>query len=63
MRLLAEFKDGDCPVKWEVTGKGSHVITYGKQVDNFFKSKDLEASHCFGECVRHSLECASKFNS
>lgn len=57
-KTLTEFKDGDINVVWVRNGRGTHVITYGKQVSNFPPTHSLEACHEFGECVRHSLERA-----
>ena len=56
---LTEFTDGDYSVLWQA-GKTRHVITNGLQVKTFNNS--LDACHEFGECVRHSLECAGKLD-
>lgn len=57
--LLAEFTTGDFPVTWELL-QGEHVITYGLQVTRY--RDDIAASREYGECIRHSLECAGKLD-
>ena len=59
MELITKWEDGDTEVTWHASDKG-HVITYGLDVEIF--SNDLAASHRFGECIRHSLACAGRFN-
>jgi hypothetical protein len=39
---------------------GEHIVTYGQQVTKY--RCDVAACHEFGECVRHSLECAGKLD-
>tara|TARA_R110000851_G_C13102760_1_gene569315 strand:- start:70206 stop:70406 length:201 start_codon:yes stop_codon:yes gene_type:complete len=59
-RILTTFTDGDIDVEWAMTGIRMNIITYGqhsiKYVDN------AQAAAEFGSCVRHSLECAGKFD-
>lgn len=57
--LLAEFTEGDSTVSWGKRGD-MHIITYGLQVKRY--RDDIGACHKFGECVRHSLECAGKLD-
>jgi len=56
---LTKMQDGDYPVTLltNSTGKKYRVI-YGEQVKDFDNWQ--AASHEFGYCVFHSLECASK---
>ena len=56
---IATFTDGDTPVTWSRKRK-RHTVHYGKQVTHCTDS--LQACHEFGECVRHSLECAGKLD-
>lgn len=58
MKLLAKFvSQGSYPVRWEFDG-ANHAITYGERIHVY--TNDLTAAHEYGECVRHSLECAGK---
>jgi len=59
MELITEWKDGDTAVTWHRDKKG-YVITYGLQETHH--QNNLIASHKFGECIRHSLECAGRFD-
>lgn len=58
-QLLSYNNCADTPVVWERAGD-THIVTYGKQVSYF--GNDMDACHEYGECVRHSLECLSKFD-
>lgn len=60
MRVLTQFRDGDYDVTWYRYANGSFKVVYGQQIKTFKKREDVEACHEFGECVRHSLECAGK---
>jgi len=44
-------------VFWQFDGE-RHFILYGEQVKIFPLGKDIAACREYGECVRHSLECA-----
>ncbi len=57
-QLLVEQEIPDSyAVKWEFDGE-DHRISYGMSVRVF--TSDINASHEFGECIRHALECAGK---
>ena len=62
---LAHFDRGDHEVNWSKTtdehGKVTYTITYGQQQTSY--QDDLAACREFGECVRHSLECAGKLDN
>ena len=58
--LLATFTQGDTDVEWSRVGKRSYYVKYGLQITRFTDS--VKACHEFGECVHHSLECASKLD-
>jgi len=47
-------------VVWTVDQLGRHTVTYGAEVRSFPKNQDLRAAECFGECVRHQVECAGR---
>ena len=57
--LVTRFNDGDSAVLWLKRGK-IHRIAYGAEVTDTKNS--VEAAEKFGLCVRHSLECAGKFD-
>ena len=68
MTILATHvpaRPGSYSVTWELLdnrdpdGNQTHTITYGLSVKSF--SCNLAASREFGECIRHSLECAGIF--
>lgn len=66
MTILATHKatPGSYAVTWQVYGRKyhgqTHVITYGKSTTTLHC--DLKAGREFGECVRHSAECAGIFD-
>ena len=53
--LVASYDTGDGVVLWLKGGK-NHRIVYGAEILN--TKDDIEAAHKYGECVRHSAECA-----
>ena len=57
--LLACFDGGDVHVLWLKRGK-THRVGYG--AETFETTDSLEAGKTFGIYVRHSLECAGKFD-
>jgi|LGVE01.1.fsa_nt_gb hypothetical protein len=59
-KLLTEFTDGDSNVKLVRTSKSKFKVVYGSHM-----ACDLPidaAFEEFGNCVRHSLECAGKLD-
>lgn len=58
MRTLVNYTGADIPVKWEVSDDGkTHKVSYGEHVE--WPPDDGSAARWYGECVRHSLECAN----
>lgn len=54
---------GQCGIAWVQTGKHSHQVTYGLQVDRFHgELADVEAAEAFGHAVRHAAECAGRLD-
>jgi hypothetical protein len=60
MKIIAFNKNGDTAVFWMKHGRHIHRIDYGKQTKFF--SDSMEAAHCFGECIHHSLEAKGKLD-
>ena len=61
MAVLANHQDlGVAAITWVRRGN-LHSVTYGYSVK--VTGCDMEACHEFGECVRHSLECAGKLDN
>lgn len=58
-QLLTQFVDGDMIVSWYFDGV-EHTITYGCQ--ELSTPCNSTAADEYGSCVRHSLECAGKFD-
>ena len=56
MKLIAQHKiDGQHDVSWLRMNSGRFQVVYGGQVTTI--DDDLEAAECFGQCVRHQVEC------
>ncbi len=54
---ITTFTDGDVTVYWHFNDP-THCIVYGTQL--VMTDNAVTAAHRYGECVRHSLECAGK---
>ena len=65
MTIIAKHETpSSYPVTWQCHGRKHrgqvHTVTYGTW--ERILSCDLAASHEFGECVRHAIECAGIFD-
>ena len=58
-RVIAAYKHyHQYRVVWSVDAQGKHIVEYGHHFKTFERDADVFAAHEFGECVRHSAQCA-----